>query len=159
MIFSEVSENNFIAKISNDIIENIDIFDIDEVENFIKNLFKEFIKKHKLKGEVELDIYINNYYGMIIDIKTDNDFLFEDEVNVRIMFHLNNIFLYEIDYFDILENTNIRNCNVYYYNDKFYLEITCNIDDKDYFTLLESSNILWDDTTMEIVKNGVKLTI
>ena len=159
MIFCKVNENKFIAKISNDAVENIDIFDVDEVENFIKILFKNFLKRQKTKGEVELNIYIDNNYGMIVDIKTEDDYIFDDEVDIKIIFHLNNAFLYEIDYFDIVENTNIKNANIYFYNNKYYLELTDDIDKKDYLKLLESSTIIWDDEGFKIIDKGVKLTI
>jgi len=159
MIFCKITENNFIAKISNDVVENIDIFDIDEVEEFIKNLFTTFLKRQKIKGEVELNIYIDNNYGMIVDIKNEEDFVFDDEIDIKIIFHLNNAFLYEIDYFDILENTNIKDANIYFYNNKFYLELIDDIDKKDYIKLLEASNIIWDNEGFKIVNKGVKLTI
>jgi len=159
MIFCKITENNFIAKISNDVVENIDIFDIDEVEEFIKNLFTTFLKRQKIKGEVELNIYIDNNYGMIVDIKNEEDFVFDDEIDIKIIFHLNNAFLYEIDYFDILENTNIKDVNIYFYNNKFYLELIDDIDKKDYIKLLEASNIIWDNEGFKIVNKGVKLTI
>lgn len=159
MIFCKITENNFIAKISNDVVENIDIFDMEEVEEFIKNLFTTILKRQKIKGEVELNIYIDNNYGMIVDIKNEEDFVFDDEVDIKIIFHLNNAFLYEIDYFDIVENTNIKNANIYFYNNNFYLELIDDIDKKDYIKLLEASNIIWDNEGFKIVNKGVKLTI
>ena len=72
---------------------------------------------------------------------------------------VNNEILYEIDYFDIVENTNIKNANIYFYNNKYYLELTDDIDKKDYLKLLESSTIIWDDEGFKIIDKGVKLTI
>ena len=159
MIFLEIDKNNFIAKISNDKLTDIDIFNVEEVEKFIKILFSKLIKKHNIKGEVELNIYIDNNYGLIIEIKVDDYFSFDDYIDVRIIFHLNNIFLYEIDYFDILENTNIKKANVYYYKEKFYLELLDDINKVEYNYILESSDIIYNDKSIDIKNEGIKLTI
>lgn len=159
MIFLEVDKNNFIAKISNDKLANIDIFNIEEVKEFTKIIFSNLVKKYNMKGEVEFNIYIDINYGIIIDIKNNNYFTFDNNIDVKIIFHLNNIFLYEIDYFDILENTNIKKANIYYYKDKFYLELINDINKEEYNYLLESSNIIYNDKSIDIINKGIKLTI
>ena len=159
MIFLEVDKNNFIAKISNEKLANIDIFNIEEVKEFTKIIFSNLVKKYNMKGEVEFNIYIDINYGIIIDIKNNNYFTFDNNIDVKIIFHLNNIFLYEIDYFDILENTNIKKANIYYYKDKFYLELINDINKEEYNYLLESSNIIYNDKSIDIINKGIKLTI
>ena len=56
MIFLELDKNNYIVKIPNNKLNDIDIFNPIEVETFIKELFSKIIKKYNLKGEVDLNI-------------------------------------------------------------------------------------------------------
>ena len=159
MITQKIDENKYIVKVTNEKITDIDIYNTEEVERFTKELFSSFIKKYNLQGEIDLNFYIDYNYGIIIEITTDDYFSFDDSIDVRISFNLNPIFLYEIDYFDILENTNIKNKNIYYYNNKYYLELLSDIDQKDYNYLLESSNIYYNKNTLDIINKGIKLSI
>ena len=159
MIIEKLDKYNYIVKITNNKLKEIDIFSKDEIEQFVKELFSKFIKKYNLKGEVQLDVHINNNYGMIIEININDYFSFDDLIDVRLVFHLNDIFLYEIDFFDILKNTNIRDKNIYFYKDKFYLELLSDIEKKDYSYLLESYSILYNNNTQEIINKGIKLII
>lgn len=159
MYFYKVDKNNYVVKIFNDNLQDIDIFNVNEVEKFIINIFRKFLKKYKLKGDVLLNIYIDLYYGIIIEINNDNDYCFDDEIDVKVVFHLNNTFLYEIDYFYILDEVNIKNANIYFYKNKFYLEVTDNIDIADKYKLLESSNVIWDNKCFEIVNKAIKLKL
>lgn len=154
-MFIKLDNTHYVAKINNEKVKNIDIFDTFEVENFIKDKFITFIKKEKLKGSLELDIYIDNNYGMIIDINKIDELYLDDEISIKIMFHLNNAFLYEIDYF--IADSIKTNKNIYYYNNKFYLELIDNIKDIDYYKLLETSNIIYNEKGLDIIEYGIKV--
>ena len=65
-------------------------------------------------------------------------------------------FLYEVDYFYILEN-NLINQNIYYYKDKFYIEIINTIDKNKFTCLLDNSNIVYNNEINNIINNGIKL--
>ena len=158
MIINKVDDDNYIIKVLNDKLDNIDIFNIDEVEEFIKNIFKNFLKFFKLSGEVVLNIYLDLYYGIIIKIKREV-ILFDDEIDARVIFHLNNSFLYEVDYFYILNNTNIKNGNIYFYDNSFYLELTDFASLSDMYKISESSNVIWDNRVFNIINNGIKLSL
>lgn len=157
MIIEKLDKYNYIAKITNNKLKEIDIYNKDEIEQFVKELFSKIIKKYNLKGDIQLNVHIDNNYGIIIEIKVDDYFSFDDLIDVRIVFHLNDIFLYEIDYFDIVENINIKDKNIYYYKDNFYLELLSDIDKKDINIILESSNIYYNDKSIEITNKGIKL--
>jgi len=158
MTFYSLNNNLFRLNISKDDIGNIDIFDYDDVKSFIYKMLKKHITKYNLKGLLFLDIYIDNYYGMIIDIKKKDNFLQKEYVEVKITFHLNNIFLYKVDYFDVIENTNIKHQKIYYYKDNYYLEIINEVSDNDYLKLIEISNINYNNNE-EIIKKGTQLFI
>lgn len=159
MIFYEVDTDNYVVKVFNEEIYDLDIFNIDEVEDFIKNIFKNFVKTYKLKGDVLLNIYIDLYYGIIVEVKKEDSFYDSDEIDARVVFHLNNAFLYEVDYFYILDNTSIKNANVYFYNNKFYLELTDEISISDKYKLSEACDIIWDDRSFEIINKAIKLKL
>ena len=121
MICNLIDKDFYIFKIYNEYI-NFDIYDTSEVKDFIYKIYDKLLKKNKLTGIILFDIYIDTNYGMIIEIKKIEDLLFNDIIDVKIKFNLNISFLYEVDYFYILEN-NLINQNIYYYKDKFYIEI------------------------------------
>ena len=90
-------------------------------------------------GLCYIDVYVNNNIGMIIEI--DNIYGEDNNViNSKIKFHMNSIFLCEIDYTDDYIK------DIYYYEGKYYTFYNNEID----------SNIIYRDC-LKIIKNGVKI--
>lgn len=155
MICNVIDNDYYIIKIYNNYLD-FDIYNHDEVGKFIEGIFKNILKKYHIKGEVTFNIYIDKLYGMIIEVKRcDNEYL-GDLVDIRIKFNLNVSFLYEVDYFYLKDNK-LLNQNIYYYNDRFYLEIINDIDNKDYLNLLDNSLILYSSEINNVINNGIKL--
>ncbi len=155
MICNMIDENFYILKIFND-NDNFDIYDHEFIKDFTKELFDNILKKYDIRGDVLFNIYIDNLYGIIIEITSNNDILSEDLVELKIKFNLNISFLYEVDYFYLYENK-LTNQNIYFYKDKFYLEIINEINRKDYLELLDNSYVIYDNQINDIVNNGIKL--
>lgn len=155
MVCNKIDNDYYILKIFKEYC-NFDIYDHNEIKEFIESLFDNLLKKYDLSGKLIFNIYMDNMYGMIIEIKKDTDFIIKELVDIKIKFNLNVSFLYEIDYFYLIDN-NISNQNIYYYNNKFYLEIINNISETEYLKLLDTSLIIYDDTVNEIVNKGIKL--
>ena len=155
MICNLIDKDFYIFKIYNEYI-NFDIYDTSEVKDFIYKIYDKLLKKNKLTGIILFDIYIDTNYGMIIEIKKIEDLLFNDIIYIKIKFNLNISFLYEVDYFYILEN-NLINQNIYYYKDKFYIEIINTIDKNKFTCLLDNSNIVYNNEINNIINNGIKL--
>jgi len=154
MICKVIDKDFYIVKAFKDI--NFDIYDHDEIKTFVTDLFNKILNKYKLNGIIKLNIYIDDMYGMIIEIKKESDLIIKKLIDIKIKFNLNISFLYEVDYFYLLEN-NLINQNIYYYNNKFYLEIIDNINDKDYLKLLDNSLIVYNDEINDIINKGIKL--
>ena len=154
MIYRVIDKDNYIIKIYNDYFD-IDIYDHSEVKLFIENLFNKIFNKYKLKGTVVFNIYIDNMYGMIIEVNKKND-LIGDIVDIKIKFNINISFLYEVDYLYLIDN-DITNQNIYYYKDKFYLEIVNNIDKDKYIKLLDNCFVIYDNNINNIINKGIKL--
>ena len=155
MNYKKISNDYHIINIYKDYI-NFDIYDQNEVKEFIYSLYMTKLKKYNLKGILEFNIYIDANYGMIIEIKKRSNLLFEDIIDIKIKFNLNLSFLYEIDYFYILEN-NLNNQKIYYYKNKFYLEIINTLNKEEFIKLLDNTTIIYDNKINNIISKGIKL--
>lgn len=153
MICKEVDKDFYILKIFND---DLNIYDHNEVKDFIEIVYEKMLKKYNLKGIIVFDIYIDTNYGMIVEVKNKKDVLFDDIIDVKIKFNINISFLYEVDYFYILDN-NLINQNIYYYKDKFYIELVNEVDRNSFVDLLDNSDIIYNDEINNIINNGIKL--
>lgn len=150
-----IDDNHYLIKIYNDYLD-FDIYDHDEIKIFIEKIYNKILKKYNIKGLLTFNIFIDNMYGMIIEVEKNNGFIIKNLVDIKIKFNLNISFLYEVDYFYLLEN-NINNQNIYYYNSKYYLEIIREMDKKTYLNLLDNSFIMYNDEINNIIDNGIKL--
>lgn len=155
MICNVIDKDFYIIKIFNK-YNNFDIYSHDEIEKITKELFEKYLKKYNLKGNITFNIYVDRLYGMIFEIKKTSDSLIDKLIDIKIKFNLNISFLYEIDYFYLIENK-INNQNIYFYKDKFYLELINDIEEKEYIKLLDNSLIIYNDSINNIINNGIKL--
>ena len=141
MFTSNYNKNNFTFKLKG--IE-IDIFNYDEIMNICKMIMKKIIVEDKDNGLYKFDIYTNYQYGMIIDGKKISN---DDDIDIKVNFHIESIFLEEVDYFNYKDKNKI----IYYYNNKFYIEY-----DKD---SLIDSYILYGDMVYDILNRGIIVNI
>ncbi len=98
-------------------------------------------------SDYNLDLYINRYYGMILEIKENEDFIYDDIVNLKLNVLRDTLFLYEVD--DPLEYINYE---IYYYNDKFYVNAK-----REDINLIEDSNLVYGDIVYKIIGRGIKI--
>ena len=145
MIISKCDEN-FLIKIFKDSLEEFNIFDIESIKELFLDIFKKMTKKWDLHGFYDADVYVNNAYGMIIELVPVNSYLedfdnYFDEVDIKINVHLSNEFLVLIDSNSILDYE-----DVYYYDSKFYGAYFGNCDNE----------VLYKDTDL-IVNKGIKI--
>lgn len=117
-----------------------------------KMLIKVFDNLEKYYGitftsDYNLDLYINRYYGMILEIKENEDFIYDDIVNLKLNVLRDTLFLYEVD--DPLEYINYE---IYYYNDKFYVNAK-----REDINLIENSNLVYGDIVYKIIGRGIKI--
>lgn len=156
MICNVIDKDYYILKVFNK-YAGFDIYDHDNIEEFIKEIFNKSLKKHNLTGNILFNFYIDKLYGMIIEIKKESNLIIKEVIDIKIKFNLNISFLYEVDYFYLIEN-NIVNQNIYYYNDKFYLEIINDMEEKDYLKLLDNSLIIYNGEINNIISKGINLS-
>ena len=105
---------------------------------YSKNILKD---KYKVSGLCCIDVYANEYFGIIIEV--NNIYKYDDEIDIKVSFHIDSFFLVEIN-FDIDDMDNYD--EIYYYNGKYYANYK-NICD---------SNIIYDGS-LEIVNKGIRI--
>lgn len=123
--------------------------------NILEQITTKIIKKiNNLKNNIHLEFYSDERYGTIIKL-TDykSKYTIIKEKTVKITIHTESPFLYQIDYFNI--NNNYKK-NIYYYNNKFYIEINNNITDKEYLKLLEEAEVIYEES-LDIIDKAIKI--
>lgn len=138
-------------------IKNINFKDTDELETYFKDLFfklKRFLNK-TFTGLYDIDIYLDQSYGAIIELKKEDiDYIdyYENEIDMRIIVHEDK-FLYKIkDIFEVDKNI-IK--NMYFYKNNFYLELINSISDATKAKLMEMVEISYK--TEDILRYGKKI--
>ena len=135
--------------------------DLDTLEEYMNDLFLNLKNCYNLKisGYYNIEVYIDNNYGVIITMKHEDleyyDYLI-DQIDTQITIHNNANFLYKIaDFFGI------KNClvnidySIYKYNNELYIKINDEIDSISFGNLLEYSNEICYDIEGIMKKNNL----
>lgn len=120
-----------------------------DIKKILINVFDNLEKYYNITftSDYNLELYINRYYGMILEIKENEDFIYDDIVNLKLNVIRDTLFLYEVD--DPLEYINYE---IYYYNDKFYVNAK-----REDINLIEDSNLVYGDIVYKIIGRGIKI--
>lgn len=120
-----------------------------DIKKILINVFDNLEKYYNITftSDYNLELYINRYYGMILEIKENEDFIYDDIVNLKLNILRDTLFLYEVD--DPLEYINYE---IYYYNDKFYVNAK-----REDINLMENSNLVYGDIVYKIIRRGIKI--
>ena len=143
----DIVDDNIIVFLNKYVIKNVDYNDSKVLEVELKNIFDKLNLYHgiKIKGYYDVHIYIDNNYGIIIElIKDDIDYVDYDEV-IDMKISINNIeFLYKIE--DIFKFNKLG--KIYLYKNELYLDPS-NMD----ISLFEHSEIIYKNIN-NIIKYG-----
>jgi hypothetical protein len=139
MIITKVDDKNYIVKIYFDKDEDFLFNSNEDILDFFKIIFGKLIRKYKIRGEVIVNFYLDEEFGIILDIY--NSYSYGNDINTKIIFHLDCKFLIEVDYFQYIGNGKY----LYYYKDKFYAEAL-----KD---CIYDGDIIYDSE--DIINNGI----
>lgn len=120
-----------------------------DIKKILINVFDNLEKYYNITftSDYNLELYINRYYGMILEITENEDFIYDDIVNLKLNVLRDTLFLYEVD--DPLEYINYE---IYYYNDKFYVNAK-----REDINLIEDSNLVYGDIVYKIIGRGIKI--
>ena len=120
-----------------------------DIKKILINVFDNLEKYYNITftSDYNLELYINRYYGMILEIKENEDFIYDDIVNLKLNVLRDTLFLYEVD--DPLEYINYE---IYYYNDKFYVNAK-----REDINIIENSNLVYGDIFYKIIGRGIKI--
>ena len=125
-----VDNNKFIVFLNKD--ENIDFDNKTKMEKYFKDLFSKIKNKYNvdISGYYNIDIYIDKYYGSIIEIEDEqlDYYTYFNQIDMEINVLKNSLFLYEIGY-EFLDKKILDKVICYKINDKIYLQIISDIDD------------------------------
>lgn len=139
--------NNVVFYLSKEYLNKIHFKIDNEVEKEFKKLFVRLknIYNLDLKGYYEVTIYINDLYGIIIEMEKDDDEyikIFGDTLDMKITFKFDSEIFYKINNLDFFEYDKY---NLYNDNNNLYISIKNKIllNRKEYLTLLENSKLIY----------------
>ncbi len=120
-----------------------------DIKKILINVFDNLEKYYNITftTDYNLELYINRYYGMILEIKENENLVYDDIVNLKLNVLRDTLFLYEVD--DPLEYINYE---IYYYNDKFFVNAK-----REDIDLIENSNLVYGDIVYKIIGRGIKI--
>lgn len=138
MIIQKI-DDYFLVKVYQENMKDFNIYDIDDIKIFFQKVLKKIIKIEPLNGLINVDIYVNSDYGMIVEINPVYSYI--DEIDIKIHIHLDSIFLTIVDINNLLNYQYI-----YYYKDNFY---------GNYLKFCDNE-VLYKDTD-DIINKGIKV--
>lgn len=120
-----------------------------DIKMMLVNVFNDLNKYYDINffGSYSLELYINKYYGMILEIENNENETDDDIVNLKLNILRDTLFLYEVE--DPLEYLKYE---VYYYEDKFYVNVK-----KLDINLIENSSLIYGDNVYKIIGRGIKI--
>ena len=150
----DVHDNDITIYI-NKVFIDFDIKEKQELERFIMNIVLKIKKKknNKLSGFYKAFVYINNNYGIIIDlIKQDDLDLFPELIDLKlIIFYDSEIYLKTNDYFKV------KDLNKYYkYSNNYYINIS-EINNNELLKLIEFSKIIYGNESYNLNEKLIKI--
>ncbi len=150
--------DNFILYLNKFYINKLDLEDKKSVEEYFKNIFLKLKKRFSFNiyGYYNIKVFANNIYGIIIEVnKINNEYfkLYGSKTDMKIAIDTNNLFLYEIEDYFLIDYLSDYINNIYYNdnNHKYYIEINENINKAKYNILIENSNIIYDADADDIL--------
>ena len=110
----------------------------EEIEDFVKRLVIK-LKKYKISGFYKVDVYQNDNYGLIIDMKKQDSFdFFPELIDLKLYIYYDSEFYLKIeDYFLVKDIKDIS------FLDGFYYVKVNNLSDLELLSLVEFGEILY----------------
>ncbi len=131
----------------------------DELEDYFRALFLKLEERYGIdqSGFYQIYVYKDIYYGVVLEIEEEEipylDYL-DNEVEMNIHIPKETIFMYQLEDILALDLDTLKASDLYFYQNKFYIELKKEISKKNYFQLLEYGELIYGDKTKKIQKLG-----
>lgn len=159
-----IDDNNIIVFLNTFKTKNIDFNNKEDIEKHFRDIFLKL--KHiyglDIKGYYNINIYIDKFYGAILEIENEAleyfDY-FDDKIDMRVSIVSNTKFLYKIKDLFLLDKKLLRRVNIYSFKNKYYLLLKKDISNYEMGKLLEVSELVYGDVVEDILKLATQLTL
>jgi len=132
--------------IKRELIDNIDFNNKNDLEKYLKKLFKILKNKYDIiiEGFYDITVYIDKYYGVVIHMEKDDieyyDY-YKNQVDMRII-NIDTNFLYLVD--DIPKYL-LNKADVIIIDNQIYLKLKEELSKVEMMKLLEISKVVFDN--------------
>ncbi|MBR1718583.1 MAG: hypothetical protein IJ715_04875 [Bacilli bacterium] len=136
------NDNKYLVFLRIDETKKLNFKDFDNLEYFFINVFTHIKNKynHFENGLYKLNIYLDKYYGAVIEIKNlKNNYYLDSQLDMTINI-IDDNFLYLVDNYDFDKN----NFEYYSYKGNIYAKIISELSEKELFKLYENSEIFFN---------------
>lgn len=151
----EKKDNNLIVFLNKKIISKINMNNKIELEKSFQKIFDKLntIYDMDINGSYEINMYNNEQYGIILEIKQKENEYFEyyNTIDMNITMSKYKDILYKINNYN---KKIIENSTIYIYNGEIYIEPK-DIDFETLGIIIENSEIIYGKKT-SIIKNNAK---
>lgn len=150
---------NTVIYINKEYSSDIDFSNELEIENYFKKVFNKLKTFYNIsiKGFYNIDVYLDNYYGIVLNLEKENiDYYdyFDNHIDMQFRIKKYSSFLYKLnDLFDLSSQIKDK-VIVYFYRNQIYAKIIKKIDYLNLGKLIENSQIIYDEKIDDIVKYG-----
>ena len=139
-----VSNLIFDVYIKKYLIEDVNFSSKDDIEKYLKKLFKTLNNKYNLviEGFYDITVYIDKYYGIVLHLEKENIDYYEyykNQVDMRLV-TVDTEFMYEVD--DIPLNI-LDKLNIYTKKNNIYLKIKKELSKLEMMRLLEFGKVVY----------------
>ena len=157
-------ENNIVVYINNFHVDKVIFKEKEELEKYFLQLFNRLKKFYRiiLQGYYDIKVYIDKFYGIIIQMKRDSiDYCdyFGNQIDMRITIEDNDSFLYHIDDIFSIDSKILKKVNIIRYKNNFYVKIIKPLENMEFAKLLENSTIIYDYEVNNVLKKGKPLNV
>ena len=140
-----IDELTFDIYIKNQLIENINFDNKEDIEKYLKKLFKILNQKYKIiiEGFYNITIYIDKYYGIVIHLEKENLEYYEyykNQVDMRLI-TVHTDFMYLVN--DIPKSI-INKIKLQIKDNNIYIKIINKLNDLEMMKLMEFSEIVYN---------------
>ena len=159
-----IDDNNIIVFLNKFNIKNIDFKNRENIEKHFRNIFLKLkhIYKLDIKGYYNINIYMDDYYGAVLEIEhEDIEYIdyFDKTIDMRVSVINDNNFLYKIKDIFMINKEIINKIDIYNFKEEYYIKIKKECNDYEIGNILETSQLIYDNITSDILKLGNKILI